>query len=348
MRRVLGLLICAFSIAFSSRAQQLDVIELGSIMGEMKSFQSTLTWQNASDDTLRVSLWTNREELTFKQKDQLVLPKDELQLAYEIDLGATEGEEVYEVRLVGEQEVVLHGFLLKARVFEAEEDVFRAYRNDFFPFRSTGQVFNLKSGFRGETLSGKFSLYNFGGQSLDMREVMTSIPGIDVSFEPQQVPHNSFSRVTITLQSSEEHALGFTRERLNIIHADDSSVIATIPVQFTLEPAPAYGQHTAGPHLAVSKLSHDFRVMKVGDYESVNITISNTGKAPLKIEALEANCDCLEYELDRTELAQGTSVQLKVSFNANNRLGYERKTLALFTNDPSQPTKVLTFKAHVK
>ncbi|GAB5526066.1 MAG: hypothetical protein Roseis2KO_39380 [Roseivirga sp.] len=347
MRRVFGLVICVFSIAFSSRAQQLDVIELGSIMGEMKSFQSTLTWQNASDDTLRVSLWTNRDELTFKQKSQLVLPKDELELAYQIDLEATQGEEVYEVRLVGEQEVVLHGFLLKARVFAAEEDVFRAYRNDFFPFRSTGQVFNLKSGFRGEALSGKFNLYNFGGKSLDMGEVMTSIPGIDVSFEPKEIPHNSFSRVTITLQSGEEHVLGFTRERLSIMHAD-SSVIATIPVQFTLEPAPAYGQHTEGPHLAVSKLSHDFRVMEVGGYESVNITISNTGRAPLKIEALEANCDCLEYELDSTELAQGTSTQLKVSFNANNRLGYERKTLALFTNDPRQPTKVLTFKAHVK
>lgn len=347
MRRVFGLVICVFSIAFSSRAQQLDVIELGSIMGEMKSFQSTLSWQNASNDTLRVSLWTNREELTFEQETQLVFPKDELRLAYEIDLEATEGEEVYEVRLVGEQEVVLHGFLLKARVFEAEEDVFRAYRNDFFPFRSTGQVFNLNSGFRGETLSGKFSLYNFGGQSLDMQQVITSIPGIDVSFEPQQVPHNSFSRVTITLQSSEEQVPGFTRDRLNIMHAD-SSVIVTLPVQFTLEPAPAYGQHTEGPRIAVSRLNHDFRVMKVGGYESVNITISNTGRAPLKIEALEANCDCLEYELDSTELAQGTSTQLKVSFNASNRLGYERKTLALFTNDPSQPTKVLTFKAHVK
>ncbi len=347
MRRVFWLLTGIISMALNGQAQELNVVELGSIMGEMGSFQSTLTWKNTSRDTLRISLWSGRKELTFERKSYQVSPEEELQLAYKIDLTDTEGEEVYEIRLVGEEEVVLHGFLLKTRVFEAEEDVFRAYRNDFFPFRSTSQVFNLKSGFRGQELTAKFSLYNFGGKKLDMQDVRTSMPGLTVSFEPEEVPHNSFSRVTISLKSDESQALGFTRDRLKLLGAD-SSVIAILPVQFTLEPTPAYGQHSQAPHLAVSKLTHDFRVMKEGDYESVNITISNTGSGPLKIEGLEANCDCLEYELGNMELAQGTSASLKVSFNAKNRQGYERKTLALFTNDPTQPTKVLTFKAHVK
>ncbi|MCE7992296.1 MAG: DUF1573 domain-containing protein [Roseivirga sp.] len=347
MKRVFGYMICALCIAINSKAQNLDVIELGSIMGEMGSFHSSLTWHNTSDDTVRLNFWASREELTFEKKSALVLPKSEMLVAYAIGLEGTSGEEVYEIRLIGEEQIVLHGFLLKARVFEAEEDVFKAYRNDFFPFRSTGQVFNLKSGFRGDKLSEKFSLYNFGGKTLNMEGVLTSIPGIKVSFEPEEIPHNSFSRITISLQSNSEHALGFTRDKLQLINSD-STVLAILPVQFTLEQTPEYGRHTEAPHLALSKLTHDFRVMKAGDYESVNITISNTGRGPLKIEALEANCDCLEYELDSREVAQGSSVSLKVSFNAANRLGYERKTLALFTNDPNQPTRVLTFKAHVK
>lgn len=347
MRRVFWLLTGVLGLTLNSQAQELDVIELGSIMGEMGTFQSTLIWKNSSEDTIRMSFWSGREELTFGEESQIVLPKESLRLAYQIDLTDTEGEEVYEIRLVGEEEVVLHGFLLKTRVFEAEEDVFKAYRNDFFPFRSTYQVFNLKNGFTGQELMGKFSLYNFGGETLNMKNVHTSMPGLTVSFEPEEIPHNSFSRVTISLKSDESHDLGFTRNRLNLMD-EDSSVIATLPIQFTLEQTPAYGQHPEAPHLAVSKLTHDFRVMKAGDYESVSITISNTGSSPLKIEALEANCDCLEYELDTMELAQGTSARLKVSFNAKDRLGYERKTLALFTNDPTQPTKVLTFKAHVK
>lgn len=347
MRRVFWLLVCVFGVVFNSQAQNLDVIELGSIMGEMKTFRSALVWHNSSDDTIQVTFWSSRPELTFEDKKQRVLPDAELHIAYSIDLADTEGQEVYEVRLVGEQEVVLHGFLLKTRVFEAEEDVFKAYRNDFFPFRSTGQVLNLKSGFRGEELTGKFNLYNFGGKALDMQGVITSMPGMSVSFEPEQVPHNSFSRITLHFQSSTEQALGFTRERLSIMDRD-SSVIVTLPVQFTLEQTPAYGQHSEAPKMAVSKLTHDFRVMKVGDYESVSITISNTGSSPLKIEALEANCDCLEYELESSELAQGVSTKLTVSFNAKDRKGYERKTLALFSNDPNQPTRVLTFKAHVK
>lgn len=347
MKRVFGYVICALCLAINSKAQHLDVVELGSIMGEMGSFQSSLTWENTSDDTIRLSFWSGREELIFDKKSELVPPKSEMQLAYTIGLEDTSGEEVYEIRLIGEEQIVVHGFLLKARVFEAEEDVFRAYRNDFYPFRSTHQVFNLKSGFRGDELSGRFNLYNFGGTTLNMKNMLTSIPGINVSFEPEEIPHNSFSRVTISLQSNNEHPLGFTRAKLNLMDSD-SALVATLPVQFTLEQAPQYGQHSEVPHLVLSKLTHDFKVMEVGDYESVNITISNTGSGPLKIEALEANCDCLEYELDSMEIAQGASASLKVSFNAANRLGYERKTLALFTNDPDQPTRVLTFKAHVK
>lgn len=346
MRRVLWWVVCALSMGFNSRAQHLDVIELGSIMGEMEHFNSSLTWQNTTNDTIRVSLWSSRKDLVFDKKRSLVAPGGHVQIAYSVDLEGTKGEETYEVRLIGEEEVILHGFLLKARVFEAEEDVFRAYRNDFFPFRSVQQVFNLKSGFRGDELSGTFSLYNFGGTTLDMKGVFASISGVEASFEPEAIPHNSFSRITIRLKSTEEHALGFTRDKLSLMRPD-SSVIATIPIQFTLEQAPLSSQQTA-PHLAVSKLSHDFKVMEAGGYESVNITISNTGRGPLKIEALEANCDCLEYELNNMEIPVGESASLKVSFNAKNRLGYERKTLALFTNDPDQPTKVLTFKAHVK
>ena len=104
----------------------------------------------------------------------------------------------------------------------------------------------------------------------------------------------------------------------------------------------------AVPHLTLSKLTHDFKVMKKGTRQQVNIRLTNTGNALLRIEKLESNCNCLQYKMVPQALKAGQSVVLTVTFNATNRMGYERKTLALFTNDPEQPTKVLTFEAHVK
>jgi hypothetical protein len=337
--------VLAVLLSFKAAAQQLDVIELGNIMGEMKNFKSALTWVNTTEDTLRFKLWSNREDLSFEKSTLVLAPGDTTVMNYSIALENTSGPEAYEVRLVGQEEIVLHGFLLKARVFEAEEEVFKAYRNDFFPFRATEQVFNLKRGFRGDQLTGQFNLYNFGGSDLDLQQVFTSMPGVGVSFEPRVVPHHSFTRLTVTLYDSRLHDLGFTREKMVMWDAN-STVIATVPVQFTLEQAPRSA--TNGPHMALSQLSHDFRVIEEGDYESVNITVTNTGQSPLSIHKLESNCQCLEYELDATSLEQGESANLKVSFNAKGRQGYERKTLALFTNDPEQPTRVLTFRAHVK
>lgn len=345
MRKVLSLMLCGLFTSFYLQAQSLDVVELGSIAGEMGIFESTLDWKNSSEDTLRIKLWSSRETLTFDKDSWLIVPGSSASIGYKIGLEETEGEETYEVRLIGDEEIVLHGFLLKARVFEAEEEIFRAYRNDFFPFRATGQVFNLKSGFRGDRLTQQYSLFNFGGKQLDMKKAITSMPGVTVSFEPEEVPHNSFSRITVSLQSNEEHNLGFTREKLQIM-SPDSALIATVPLQFTLEEIPT--KNTAGPHMSISRLRHDFRVVKQNEQKTVSITLTNSGRSILNVERVEANCDCLEFELGKQELEQGESTILTVTFNATDRIGYERKTLALFTNDPDQPTRVLTFKAHVK
>jgi hypothetical protein len=205
-------------------------------------------------------------------------------------------------------------------------------------------VFNLKAAFRGEELSQQFSLYNFGGSSLDMEGAITSMPGLDVMFESENVPHHAFTRMTMTLESSQSQ-LGFTREKVQIM-SPDSTVIVTLPVQFTLEEKPV--SNGAGPHLTISRLSHNLKVVKEGQQRTIDVTLANNGRSILNLERLESNCDCLTFELPKSALAQGESTVLKVTYNATNRVGYERKTLAIFTNDPDQPTRVLTFRAQVK
>ena len=333
-------------ISLGIKAQSLDIVELGHIAGEMGQFKGKLSWSAPHSDTLKVKLWSARTDIAFDTKTIKILPGQPASFDYSLAVDSVKGLQQYEVRLLGKEDIVLHGWLLKARVFEAEEDIFRAYRNEFYPFRMQEQVMNLHAAFRGDTLTRQFNLYNFGGENLDLEGVYTNYPGLSIVFEPVKVLHNRFTRATVTLATDAETEIGFTRTPLAIYSAD-SSLLATVPLQFTLENRPSTHNGLV-PHLALSKLTHDFKVLEPGDLESVQITLTNTGSERLVIEKLEANCDCLSYELDQSELGRGESAQLRVSYNAKGRLGYERKTLALFTNDPDQPTRVLTFKAHVK
>ena len=326
--------------------QSLDMVELGNLVGEMKRYEGTLTWTNTTNDTLSVSPWAYRDELSFEVKNRSLAPGEQLVMGYQLDLTSQTGKQQFEARLVTQDEVVVHGWLIKTRIFEAEEDVFKEYRNFYFPFRTKTEILNLKSAFLGDPLQGSFSLYNFGGKELDLAGSFTSQPGLRVSFGPEKVRHNSFTRLTVHMETKEA-TLGFTREKFSVFLAD-SSLLFTIPLQYTLESRPTHLSAGAVPHLTLSKLTHDFKVMEQGSREQVDIRLTNTGNAPLWIEKLESNCNCLEYEMVPQELEAGQSVVLTVAFNAANRMGYERKTLALFTNDPDQPTKVITFKAHVK
>ncbi|WP_339607061.1 DUF1573 domain-containing protein, partial [uncultured Roseivirga sp.] len=120
-----------------------------------------------------------------------------------------------------------------------------------------------------------------------------------------------------------------------------------IPVQFTLENKPITASPDS-PYLSVSDLDHDFKVLGVNDKGNVTIKLSNSGNEPLEFFKIESNCSCLKYDIDKAVLASGESVDMEVTFDATNRLGFERKTLAIFSNDPRKPTVVITFRAHVK
>ena len=226
-------------------------------------------------------------------------------------------------------------------------DVFKAYRNTQWPFRTKERVFNLKAGYKGDTLSNTFDVYNLGGTDLDLSEVKVN-DSIWVSFEPQLIKHNQFGRMTIAMLAGENSPSGFQKLSLGLVNED--KVFSNLPIQFTLLPPVKNAEEivSGSPTITSSIINHDFKVMKVGEVQSVEITLANLGQGELKIERLETNCDCLTYELAEQSLASGSNTSMIVTFDAHGRIGLERKTLAIFTNDPANPTLVLTFKAHVK
>ncbi len=57
--------------------------------------------------------------------------------------------------------------------------------------------------------------------------------------------------------------------------------------------------------------------------------VNNTGKTPLNIRKIKSSCGCVVPEIEKTDVAPGKSVELKVTFNSAGRKGTQIKTVTI-------------------
>lgn len=326
-------------------AQSPELIDVGVIDGEINTFYGEFQWENNSADTIQITFWSGEERLKLEKKTIKANPRQTLDIPFTISTEGHIGGFKIGLRVLSKSEVILKEYVVEGRILAPVKDVFKAYRNVFWPFRSKYQVVNFKSGFIGDQLSAEMILYNFGGKEVNLTDASIS-SYYNVSFQPMVIPHNSFAKMSVVLKTDSLLAPGFVKEMVQVKDRNDS-LIFSIPVQFTLENKPTTANPDS-PYLSVSDLDHDFKVLGVNDKGNVTIKLSNLGNEPLELFKIESNCSCLKYDIDKAVLASGESVDMEVTFDATNRLGFERKTLAIFSNDPRKPTVVITFRAHVK
>ncbi|WP_323756254.1 DUF1573 domain-containing protein [Roseivirga sp.] len=338
-------LLFLFCIPTLVLAQKPEVIEVGVIDGEVGTFYFSFPWENTSEDTVTISFWSGEEKLKLDKETIKVEPKQTVAVPFNIATGGYVGGFRIGLRVLTSTEIILKEYIVEGRILAPVIDVFKAYRNVFWPFRSKYQVVNFKSGFMGDELNAEMILYNFGGASLDLKGANISAY-YDVKFQPTEIPHNSFTKMSIVLKTDSLLSPGFAKEIVQVKDKNDSLVFS-IPVQFTLEQKPSQ-VNADSPYLAISDLDYDFKIMSPNTKKSVTITLSNRGNELLDLYKIESNCSCLQYNINKAAIASGESIEMEVTFDATDRLGYERKTLAIFSNDPRKPTAVITFRSHVK
>jgi hypothetical protein len=266
--------------------------------------------------------------------------KGETRIVVQIDLTKSSGNHVDTIRFSNEG-LLIQEFYLSYQVLSPVSNLFKAYRNEYWPFKSKEQVFSLGIGSTGDTLTGVFDLLNFSGSTLDLKEVRI-LDDMSVVFYPKEVGHNAFTRMELKYYSDIQSELGFQRYSVPLIQ--DNDTISYLPIQFSLIPR----VYDSEARLIVNRDEFDFKVIREGQEVSEVVFISNTGTEPLKILKVETNCDCLLANISSQVIAPGGNAQLRLKFLSAGRDGFERKTITLFTNDPKSPVKDIVIKAHVK
>ena len=335
-----------FFLFYSSKSQELNKVDLGVIEAELEIYRGLVSWVNPTDGDVIVKAMTNAPILYIEDSLYKVPVGETLTIPYVLKVSELRGKHVFSIRLTDEEGVLFTSVDLSVRILSDEKNVKKSYPYDLWPFWSKKRIFSLGAGFSDGVLTKGFTLYHLSGDTVDMTGLHASNPYYQFEFYPDQIANHDFGRLKISVLPFSPQ-LGFVRENVTVYNYDSSAVMR-FPIQYTLEEGGyMFGQGNP-PHMLVSKKVHDFKVVREGDQRETSVILSNAGSGILHIKEVESNCDCLTYSLNTNEVVTHGRATLKVTFDASGRGGYERKTLALFTNDPRNPTQVIVFKAHVK
>lgn len=327
-------------ILFTSwvQAQNQLVVELGFLNGDFRfeEFQIERSQETHRDLRLMANedFWDIAKD-RIKKSDSIVNWNAKLNFKDRVGLFSDS------LMFVTKDEMIVETIIVNYQILKGAEDVFKSYDNEFWPFRSREQVFNLRAARRGGELKATFDLYNFSGDELELDNVHMS-DSVQIQFEPTVVPHHTFTKATISFQTSDSTQLGFNRTSVPILSEYDT--LGFIPIQYSVLPA----MTNNAPQVVVNRKNFDFKVVKQGDTKTEVTFLSNNGSEPIQILNVESNCECLSYELSEKVIAPGENIQLRVNFDSTDRLGLEQKTVSVFLDSAVQPVINFMFKAHVK
>jgi hypothetical protein len=83
-----------------------------------------------------------------------------------------------------------------------------------------------------------------------------------------------------------------------------------------------------------------------GDKEAVgHFKYENTGKTPVRFKSVHTSCGCTAAQSQKEAVQPGEKGEITATFKIGDRTGTQVKNVTVETDDPTNPTTVLTLKA---
>ncbi|MDN5203798.1 DUF1573 domain-containing protein [Fulvivirgaceae bacterium BMA10] len=225
------------------------------------------------------------------------------------------------------------------------------YRIKIGGLRVKSKYLNMGKMTSEKPVSKNFIVYNDSNDAIKFLENYVGPDHIKVTFDPETLPPYEKGTIRLTYDPKARNDLGYTSDNLMVItdEASDSNkqfhVMATIEEYF---PSMTAQELENAPKISFDETLHDFGEIRKGDLARADFTITNIGKSPLNIRKTKANCGCTVSKLAKNDIEPGESIALKVVFNSTGKVGNQQKSITVYSNDPTGPTKVLTIKAKIR
>lgn len=197
---------------------------------------------------------------------------------------------------------------------------------------------------KGEIVSHVFVLSNSGGGLLKLSKVKPSCGCTAAMPEKSELGPGESTNLTVSFNSSGRNG---NQKKLVRIESNDpenpqqiitikGNVVATEVIQ------------KANPILNFTETQHDFGKITEGEVVKHTFKFQNNGKATLKISDIKTSCGCAAALVSNEKIEPGEEGTLKVELDTKNRQGKMSRTITVTSNDPKEPTKILTVYADIQ
>ncbi|XOV90909.1 MAG: DUF1573 domain-containing protein [Bacteroidota bacterium] len=202
-----------------------------------------------------------------------------------------------------------------------------------------------------KTIQKSFEVYNDGEATIELQNERGLVPEyITISLQPEELAPGSAGKLMVAFDPKKKGSLGFHSDNIRFYTSEDPGEMKELFIVSTIEeyfPPMTDAEKQNAPRLAIDKTNYDFGRLAEGNIAKTTFQISNTGNTPLNIRETRGNCGCTVSSIPKKDLKPGESIPLTVSFDSSGRKGRQYKTVTIFSNDPTEPTQMISIRAEV-
>lgn len=196
---------------------------------------------------------------------------------------------------------------------------------------------------QGDKVTHTFVLSNGGGDLLKITNVKASCGCTAAAPEKNELAPGESTNLNVTFNSAGRRGKQSKTVRIYSNDPENPEMLLSITGNVVLSTA----SDSNVPTIYFTETKHDFGKVNAGDKVNYTFNFANKGTSTLTIKDIRTSCGCTAALLSEDNLAPGKEGTLKVELDTKNRSGKMSRTITISSNDPKDPTKVLTIYADV-
>ncbi|MGL1885915.1 MAG: DUF1573 domain-containing protein [Reichenbachiella sp.] len=216
--------------------------------------------------------------------------------------------------------------------------------------RMAKRTYNLGVTTNESVLIESLDFYNDSADTIRITEKVKGPDFIQLKFDTLVIAPNSRVNANLTYDAKHKDNLGMQNHGVVFYTDEAENAAKKINVMITLKeyfPSMTTEEEESAPRLIIADRLKNAGKVAQGEKIEVEYVLSNSGKKKLNIRKLESNCACMTSSLSDTDIKPGKSTTLKVVFDTTKRRGTQNKSVSIYSNDPNDPTQVVTIRASV-
>ena len=216
--------------------------------------------------------------------------------------------------------------------------------------RLKSRVLNFSKISTKEPVDKEFPIYNSGIDTIRFIEKVEGRGFVSIAFEKEFLAPKEEGKLIVTYDAKKENVLGL-RESSVSFYTDEpkdakKDLVIKASVYEYFAPLSTEEKEKA-PRLKIQERMKDLGTLSKGSKKSEEFFLTNSGKKTLNIRKVESNCACLSAVVSKENVKSGETISLTVTFDSTGRRGRQTKSVAIYSNDPLDPTQMVTVKTSV-